>query len=59
MSRHAEPSRHGDRGTCRLPSILMIIALGSIEATNAIFLKEHLTSAAYKGAARGDYPGPD
>jgi Flp pilus assembly protein TadG len=32
--------------------LLVIIALGSIEATNAIFLKEHLTSAAYEGARK-------
>ena len=37
--------------------ILMIIALGSIEATNAIFLKEHLTSAAYEGACAAITPG--
>ncbi len=32
--------------------LLMIVAVGSIEATNAIFLKEHLTSAAYEAARR-------
>jgi Flp pilus assembly protein TadG len=37
--------------------ILMIIVLGSIEATNAIFLKEHLTSAAYEGARSAITPG--
>jgi Flp pilus assembly protein TadG len=37
--------------------ILMIIVLGSIEATNAIFLKEHLTSAAYEGARAAITPG--
>jgi Flp pilus assembly protein TadG len=35
----------------------MIIALGSIEATNAIFLKQHLTSAAYEGARAAIAPG--
>jgi Flp pilus assembly protein TadG len=37
--------------------LLVIIALGSIEATNAIFLKEHLTSAAYEGARKATTVG--
>jgi Flp pilus assembly protein TadG len=37
--------------------VLMIIAMGSIEATNAIFLKQHLTSAAYEGARAAIAPG--
>ena len=32
--------------------ILVILALGSIEATNAIFLKQRLTAAAYEGARK-------
>jgi Flp pilus assembly protein TadG len=37
--------------------LLVIVALGSIEATNAIFLKQHLTSAAYEGARKATTPG--
>jgi len=37
--------------------ILVVIALGSIEATNAIFLKDRLTSAAYEGARSATTPG--
>ena len=37
--------------------LLMIVAVGSIEATNAIFLKEHLTSAAYEAARMVTAPG--
>ncbi len=37
--------------------LLVIVALGSIEATNAIFLKEHLTAAAYEGARKATTVG--
>jgi Flp pilus assembly protein TadG len=37
--------------------ILMSVALGSIEATDAIFLTEHCTSAAYEGARAATTPG--
>lgn len=37
--------------------VLVLITLGSIEATNAIFLKEHLTAAAYEGVRRATTPG--
>jgi len=36
---------------------LMIISIGSIEATNAIFLTQRLTSAAYEGARTAITPG--
>jgi Flp pilus assembly protein TadG len=39
-----------------LPLLVMIV-LGSIEATNAIFFKERLTSAAYEGARSATTPG--
>jgi Flp pilus assembly protein TadG len=35
----------------------MVVAMGSIEATNAIFLKDRLTSAAYQGARAATTPG--
>ena len=51
---HATRNRRGtatvELAVC-LP-MLVIIALGSIEATNAIFLKDRLTSAAYEAHAR-------
>ncbi len=57
--RRATQSRRGlataELAVC-LP-ILMVVALGSIEATNAIFLKQHLTSAAYEGARAAITPG--
>ena len=57
--RHASRNRNGiaavELAIC-LP-VLMIIALGSIEATNAIFLKQRLTSAAYEGARAAIAPG--
>jgi Flp pilus assembly protein TadG len=34
----------------------MIIAYGSIEATNAIFLQQHLTAASYEGARSATAP---
>ena len=37
--------------------ILVIIAFGSIETTNVIFLKDRLTSAAYEGARSATTPG--
>jgi Flp pilus assembly protein TadG len=37
--------------------VLVVMALGFIEATNAIFLQERLTSAAYEGARRVTSPG--
>ncbi len=37
--------------------ILVVIGFGSIEATNAIFLKDRLTSAAYEGARAATTPG--
>jgi Flp pilus assembly protein TadG len=37
--------------------LLLSVVLGSIEATNAIFLQEHLTSAAYEGARSATAPG--
>jgi Flp pilus assembly protein TadG len=37
--------------------ILVTLVLGSIEATNAIYLKERLTSAAYEGARSATTPG--
>jgi Flp pilus assembly protein TadG len=36
--------------------LIVIVGLGSIEATNAIFLKERLTSAAYEGARSATTP---
>ena len=36
--------------------VLVTIVLGSIEATNAIFLKQHLTAAAYEGARKATTP---
>ncbi len=33
-------------------TFLLVMALGSIEATNAIFLKQRLTAAAYEGARK-------
>jgi Flp pilus assembly protein TadG len=36
---------------------LMIVVLGAIEATNAIFLQQRLTSAAYEGARMATTPG--
>jgi Flp pilus assembly protein TadG len=36
--------------------IMVIIVFGFIESTNAIFLKERLTSAAYEGARRATAP---
>jgi Flp pilus assembly protein TadG len=35
----------------------MVVAMGAIEATNAIFLKDRLTSAAYEGARSATTPG--
>jgi Flp pilus assembly protein TadG len=37
--------------------LLVILALGAIEATNAIFLKERVTAAAYEGARKATTPG--
>jgi Flp pilus assembly protein TadG len=37
--------------------VLVIIAFGAIEATNAVFLKERLTAAAYEGARSATGPG--
>ena len=37
--------------------VLITIVLGSIEATNAIFLKQHLTAAAYEAARKATAPG--
>jgi Flp pilus assembly protein TadG len=37
--------------------IMVTVILGSIETTNAIFLKERLTSAAYEGARSASSPG--
>jgi Flp pilus assembly protein TadG len=58
-TRHEGKSRRGtaavEFAVC-LP-ILLTIVLGSIEATNAIFLKEHLTTAAYEGARSATTPG--
>jgi Flp pilus assembly protein TadG len=42
-------------GLC-LP-LLLLVALGSIEASNAIYLEEHLTSAAYEAARSATAPG--
>ena len=36
---------------------MVAVALGSIEATNAIFLQQRLTSAAYEGARKATAPG--
>ena len=36
--------------------VLVIIVLGSIEATNALFLKERLTASAYEGARKASTP---
>jgi Flp pilus assembly protein TadG len=36
--------------------VLVILSLGAIEATNAIFLKERVTAAAYEGARKASTP---
>jgi len=37
--------------------LIVIIAFGSIEATNMIFLEQRLTAAAYEGARKATVPG--
>jgi hypothetical protein len=37
--------------------LLMLLILGSIEATHGIFLKQALSAAAYEGIREGVYPG--
>lgn len=36
--------------------VLVVIVLGSIEATNALFLKQRLTASAYEGARKASTP---
>jgi len=57
---HKESSNRRGVATVELAvclPIMVIIVFGFIESTNAIFLKERLTSAAYEGARRASAPG--
>lgn len=60
-----KPTHRGDprrRGTAAVElavclPLMLSVAIGSIEATNAIFVMQHCTSAAYEGARSAITPG--
>jgi Flp pilus assembly protein TadG len=59
--RPSRRNRPGHKGTATVEfavclPVLVILTLGSIEATNAIFLKERVTAAAYEGARKASTP---
>jgi Flp pilus assembly protein TadG len=62
---HCKPSRYAarnEKGTATVElalclPILAVVAFGSIETANTIFLQERLTSAAYEGARSATTPG--